>query len=55
MEAKRGDTVIVFFENRKPLLEVIEYFRKEQEENGYKKINWISDKYWVTFNFLIWL
>mgnify|MGYP000207149237 CR=1 FL=1 len=39
MEAKRGDTVIVFFEKRKPLLEVIEYFRKEQEENGYKKIN----------------
>ena len=39
MEAKSGDTVIVFFENRKPLLEVIEYFRKEQEENGYKKIN----------------
>ena len=33
-EAKKEATEIVFFEKRKPLLEVIEYFRKEQEENG---------------------
>ena len=39
MEAKSGDTVIVFFEKREPLLEVIEYFRKEQDYKGYTKIN----------------
>lgn len=39
MEAKSGDTVIVFFEKREPLLEVIEYFRKEQDYKGYTNIN----------------
>ena len=39
MEAKSGDTVIVFFEKRESLLEVIEHFRKEQDYKGYTKIN----------------